>query len=522
MLTRFAPRLLAGAGAAIVSLATLAPAASAQSYRPEMTVIRAGKVITVAGREIDNGEIVIEDGEITLVGVALEVPSYATVIEARDQTVMPGLIHAGTRAGLDNYRRTGINADKLAASDVMPDRYDFEPWLRAGFSAVAFLPPGDNIPGRASVFRTGGPSDSQILRRRGYIRVSFTDLPGDKRTLTTAITRARAEIKKVEDARAQWDREQAERRRAEQQQQQQNPEGGEGGSGQRARPAAAEAQNGNAGNNAQPAEAPTFTPPEIEPTLQPFVDLLQQREGVLMVLEFVQAAGLPHLDDALATALRPDPPPQAQPQQGRRGQQPQQPQRGGAQQQQRGQGGQAPAAPPANAFKPPETLAHAIRLTRLDRGFNWDRVTFFGSPAMWSDYTHIVDELASRGVPIILTPDMVFLPQTVTRYNLAGELADRGAELIFVPRFEGGFGPELFLNQLAVLVREGLSREAALAGVTRNPARLLGISARVGTIERGKQADLVFLSGDPLDPHSRVTRVMIAGQTAWERDGDHR
>ncbi|TVQ61666.1 MAG: hypothetical protein EA378_07935 [Phycisphaerales bacterium] len=522
MFTRAPSSPLAATLLALLLLACFAPAASAQSYRPEMTVIRAGKVITVSGREIENGEIVIEDGEITLVGVALDVPSYATVIDARDQTVMPGLIHAGTRYGLDNYRRSGINADKLAASDVYADRIDFEPWLRAGFTAVAFIPPGDGISGRASLFRTAGPREDQVLRRRGYVRVSLTDLPGDKRTLTTAITRARAEIKKVEDARAQWDREQAERRRAEQQQKQ----NGENGEGQRAGGTAQGTENGNGSNESDaPSEPPAFKPPEIEPTLQPMVDLLHRREGALMVVEFSQAAGLPHLDDALSTALRPDPPASAQAPQGRRGQQgaqPQQPQR-------RGQGGGqganqgAPQAPAADAFKPPETLTHAIRLQRLDRGFNWGRVSYFGSPMMWSDYTLIVDDLAERQVPLILTPDMVFLPQTVTRYNIAGELAARGAELIFVPRFEAGLGPEMFLNQLAMLVREGLSREAALAGVTRHPARLLGVSGRVGTIERGKQADLIFLSGDPLHPASRVTRVMIAGQTVWEPgEGDIR
>jgi imidazolonepropionase-like amidohydrolase len=58
----------------------------------------------------------------------------------------------------------------------------------------------------------------------------------------------------------------------------------------------------------------------------------------------------------------------------------------------------------------------------------------------------------------------------------------------------------------------GLSREEALKGVTLYPAEILGLAARLGSIEPGKEATLVVADGDILDVRSRVTRMWIAGR----------
>ncbi len=65
--------------------------------------------------------------------------------------------------------------------------------------------------------------------------------------------------------------------------------------------------------------------------------------------------------------------------------------------------------------------------------------------------------------------------------------------------------------------RSGLGSEAALRAVTLTPAEILGVSDRVGTLEKGKDADLVFLSGPPFASGTVVQRVMIGGETVFER-----
>ena len=60
-------------------------------------------------------------------------------------------------------------------------------------------------------------------------------------------------------------------------------------------------------------------------------------------------------------------------------------------------------------------------------------------------------------------------------------------------------------------VQEGLDPDTALRALTINPARIAGIDARLGSLEPGKDADLVIWSGDPLDQRSRVQRALISG-----------
>jgi len=64
----------------------------------------------------------------------------------------------------------------------------------------------------------------------------------------------------------------------------------------------------------------------------------------------------------------------------------------------------------------------------------------------------------------------------------------------------------------------GLSRQDALAMVTLNPAKQLGIDQRVGSIDPGKDADLVIYDKDPLSTYAKVLKVLIDGHVYFDRD----
>jgi len=64
----------------------------------------------------------------------------------------------------------------------------------------------------------------------------------------------------------------------------------------------------------------------------------------------------------------------------------------------------------------------------------------------------------------------------------------------------------------ALAIRAGLPEEEAWKAITINPAEILGIGQRVGSIEVGKAADLVLWSGDPLDVRSRAEQTIIGGR----------
>lgn len=69
--------------------------------------------------------------------------------------------------------------------------------------------------------------------------------------------------------------------------------------------------------------------------------------------------------------------------------------------------------------------------------------------------------------------------------------------------------------QAGCAVSMGLDRTEALKAITIYPAELLGIADRVGSIEPGKDADLVFLTGDLFDMESRIAATMIDGEVVY-------
>lgn len=75
---------------------------------------------------------------------------------------------------------------------------------------------------------------------------------------------------------------------------------------------------------------------------------------------------------------------------------------------------------------------------------------------------------------------------------------------------------ELFL-QGSMSSRLGADSYQMLRAVTIHPARSFGIDDRVGSLECGKDADIVIASGDPLDPRSRIELVLIDGQIQYNR-----
>jgi imidazolonepropionase-like amidohydrolase len=66
-------------------------------------------------------------------------------------------------------------------------------------------------------------------------------------------------------------------------------------------------------------------------------------------------------------------------------------------------------------------------------------------------------------------------------------------------------------RQAGYAMRGGLDFESALEAVTIQPARMLGVESRVGSVEVGKDADLVLWNGTPFEPSSRIVGVLVDG-----------
>ena len=77
-------------------------------------------------------------------------------------------------------------------------------------------------------------------------------------------------------------------------------------------------------------------------------------------------------------------------------------------------------------------------------------------------------------------------------------------------------------TQAALAVKEGMEPASALRAITINPATVMGVADRVGSLEKGKDADVVLWNGDPLDIRNRVLRTFVSGDEVYSWDPDTR
>jgi imidazolonepropionase-like amidohydrolase len=156
-----------------------------------------------------------------------------------------------------------------------------------------------------------------------------------------------------------------------------------------------------------------------------------------------------------------------------------------------------------------DDIATALRIAEE---FGYDLVIDHGTEA------HLVaDLLAARNIPVIIGPLFTSRSKVeLLNRSLAnpGRLARAGVTIAITT--DHPVVPIHFLvHQATLAVKEGLDRDTALAALTINPARIAGVDGRLGSIEPGKDADLVLWSGDPLDVFSRAQRALIGGREIY-------
>jgi imidazolonepropionase-like amidohydrolase len=74
--------------------------------------------------------------------------------------------------------------------------------------------------------------------------------------------------------------------------------------------------------------------------------------------------------------------------------------------------------------------------------------------------------------------------------------------------------------EAAKLLRTGMNEEQALALVTLNPAKILGLDQRIGSLEPGKDADFVIWSGSPLSSSTIAQQTWVDGRKYFDLDED--
>ncbi len=188
------------------------------------------------------------------------------------------------------------------------------------------------------------------------------------------------------------------------------------------------------------------------------------------------------------------------------------------------QRGKEPAAPPARDLKLEAmvaalegkipVVAHAERVSDIESGLRLAdefhlHLILADAAAAW----RIADQLAARKVPVIVGPILEepnHMESLDVRLDNAARLYKAGVPIAIQTSADNEVRDLPF--QVEYAISYGLPEDAALAAVTLNPARFFGVDNQLGSIDAGKEANLVVLDGTPFRVKTHVVTELIEGK----------
>jgi len=130
----------------------------------------------------------------------------------------------------------------------------------------------------------------------------------------------------------------------------------------------------------------------------------------------------------------------------------------------------------------------------------------------------VKEVLAERGVPCIVGPLMIPRAKMeladITMKN-PGLLARAGVKVCI--QMDTASGTRWLPICAGLAVRDGMPEEEAFRAITINPAEVLGLADRLGSIEPGKEADIAVFDGHPFHTYSKCLKTFIRGKLVWDR-----
>jgi imidazolonepropionase-like amidohydrolase len=131
-----------------------------------------------------------------------------------------------------------------------------------------------------------------------------------------------------------------------------------------------------------------------------------------------------------------------------------------------------------------------------------------------------IDDIKAAGVPVILHPSMARAVEDKENlsFETASKLVAAGIPVALQSGFEA-YVPKtrVVLFEAALTAANGLTPEQALATITIDAARILGIADRVGSLEIGKDGDLALYDGDPLEYTTHCVGTVIGGKVVHDK-----
>jgi imidazolonepropionase-like amidohydrolase len=401
--------------------------------KASITAIRAGKILTASRGIITDGLILIKGDKIAYVGESKDIPEKATVIDAAESVVIPGLIDIHSHLGL-HWESEPVRMNPASPTSgsgsvrhvsitnaIKPNDEGFREVLRSGVTSVLLAPEtGGLVSGNAALIKLTGDRMTDMIVKE-YAAVKFSMLGSSAKM--TQVWQARGLLKRAKEYAEKWD--QYERAYEEYERHRQYEE---------------DKDNDKESNEEDALKEPDR--PRRDTNLELMRGLFKRKMPALV-----------HADRA-------------------------------------------------------DEIRNTLKVFRDE--YNLDVIILGGE-----DGFRVTDELRKYNVGIAIGP-------AILRYEKGKAI--NNADLLTRSRIRVALhtsatsGTQYLPMNAAYAVRHGMDEDNAFRAVTIYPAELLHVDDRIGSIDEGKDADLVILSGEPFDFRSRVEKVIVNGRIVFERE----
>lgn len=174
---------------------------------------------------------------------------------------------------------------------------------------------------------------------------------------------------------------------------------------------------------------------------------------------------------------------------------------------------------PAFVYCP--TAADVLKAIELSKQYKFKMKLVLGR-----DTWKAAGDIAKEKLEVVLPPDMIFWETDEEKHEevlrVLPVLFHKAGVSFAFQTDNGSLGTSYLWYQAAAAVKYGLPRAEAIKAATATAARVLDLGERFGSIEKGRDANLLVLTGDPLDAQTWVDQVLVEGRVVYEREKDEK
>lgn len=178
-------KLLAVASLAGLLLGTPSTSRAAGEIPAREFAVRAGKILTMTGKDFEPGVVIIRKGRFVAVGDAnTPIPAGLPIVDASSRVLMPGFLELNSQRGLDRTYEVAANASFVRISDAMnPASLEIEDARRNGLTTL-LVAPSDRafMAGRGAILHPQGlATDTMIVKQDAALKISLEPGSGESR-----------------------------------------------------------------------------------------------------------------------------------------------------------------------------------------------------------------------------------------------------------------------------------------------------------------------------------------------------